>query len=201
MVHHRSDVVTRALDVLDRYGLADLSMRRLAAELDVQPSALYHHFPNKQTLLGAVADTLLERGMRIGVAADLHWDVQVADTCGRLRDALLAYRDGAELVATVQAFGTGGLAPAETLASILARSGLDDEGVRVATRTLLHFVFGHTMEEQTHLQAASAGAIDDEVRQDSDFDLGLGLVLDGVRQRVRTGSRAPRARTSPAPRR
>ena len=64
MRNHRGDVVERALHVLDRYGLADLTMRRLATELGVQPSALYHHFPNKQALLAAVADEVLRRGHR-----------------------------------------------------------------------------------------------------------------------------------------
>jgi hypothetical protein len=44
------------------------------------------------------------------------------------------------------------------------------------------------MEEQTALQAASAGAIERAVGQASgtaDFELGLGLVLDGLRSRVR----------------
>ena len=35
-----------------RYGIADLTMRRLARELDVTPGALYWHFANKQQLLG-----------------------------------------------------------------------------------------------------------------------------------------------------
>ena len=39
-------------------------MRRLAAELDVRPSALYHHVPSKQVLLAAVADEVLRRGPR-----------------------------------------------------------------------------------------------------------------------------------------
>lgn len=62
MRYHRSDVVRRAITVLDEYGLESLTMRRLAAELGVQPSALYHHVPNKQTLLAAVADEILEIG-------------------------------------------------------------------------------------------------------------------------------------------
>ena len=33
-----------------------ITMRRLAGALKVQPGALYWHFPNKQALLGAVAD-------------------------------------------------------------------------------------------------------------------------------------------------
>ncbi len=200
VTNRRADVIAAALDVLDRHGLADLSMRRLAAELGVQPSALYHHVANKQTLLAAVADTVLERGAR-PAHPSATWEEEVVSLCEQLRDAMLAYRDGAELVTTVHAFGLGATAPGEELTRALRASGMDDEGVRVAARTLLHFVFGHTGEEQTHLQAAGAGAIEDELPQDSDFHLGLDLVLDGVRQRVRRGSGAPSARSGPAPRR
>ena len=65
MRHHRDDVVRHAIDVLDAYGLADLTMRRLAGELDVRPSALYHHFRDKQSLLAAVADELTARRSNI----------------------------------------------------------------------------------------------------------------------------------------
>src|SRR5262245_46920976 len=105
MRYRRADVVEQALGVLDSYGLADLTMRRLGSELGVQPSALYHHFANKQLLLAAVADEILARGAR----ADRPdaWDDRVVATCAGLRDAMLAYRDGAELVATAYSFGLG----------------------------------------------------------------------------------------------
>ena len=51
---HKRDVVDAATAILDNYGIADLTMRRLARELDVSPGALYWHFTNKQQLLGAV---------------------------------------------------------------------------------------------------------------------------------------------------
>ncbi|WP_233189149.1 TetR/AcrR family transcriptional regulator, partial [Subtercola sp. Z020] len=57
--HTRAGVVDAALRILDDQGLPDLTMRHLAAALDVQPSALYWHFPNKQTLLAAVADRIV----------------------------------------------------------------------------------------------------------------------------------------------
>ena len=56
---HKRDVVDQATELLDYYGIADLTMRRLARELDVTPGALYWHFANKQELLGAVADRIL----------------------------------------------------------------------------------------------------------------------------------------------
>ncbi len=181
MRNSRGDVVARALDVLDTYGLADLTMRRLGTELGVQPSALYHHFPNKQRLLAAVADEILARGRR-GARPDA-WDERVTTICAELRDAMLAYRDGAELVATVHAFELGASTPYDELVGALADAGLDTGLVPTAARTLLHFVFGHVLDEQTHLQAGSAGAIDGAPRGASDFTVGLGLVLDGIRVR------------------
>lgn len=182
MRYRRGDIVEQAIEVLDRFGLADLTMRRLGTELGLQPSALYHHFANKQTLLGAVADELLDRGLR--PVAPGPWDEEVRQACEMLRDAMLAWRDGAELVATVHAFGLGGQAAYDAVSGAVARSGLPDELVPTATRTLLHLVFGHTAEEQTRLQASSAGAIDADPQETSDFAAGLAFVVDGIRVRV-----------------
>ena len=183
MRYHRDDIVERAVGLLDRYGLGDLSMRRIGAELGVQPSALYHHFANKQTLLAAVADELLRRGAR--PRPDSGWEDRVGVVCAELRDAMLAYTDGAELVATVHAFGLGAQAPGVELEAVLAEAGFGAGPARVGARTLLHFVFGHTADEQAHLQAASAGAVGGPPRDSSDFTLGLDLILAGLRQHSR----------------
>jgi TetR/AcrR family transcriptional regulator, tetracycline repressor protein len=180
--YRRDDVVQRAIEVLDEYGLGDLTMRRLGSELGVQPSALYHHFANKQTLLAAVADEMLARGL--SPVPPGPWDRRVNAVCLQLRDAMLAWRDGAEVVATVHAFGLGAHAAYDALEDALSGSGLPEELRRTAARTLLHLVFGHATEEQTQLQASSAGAIDDGPRESSDFEAGLALVVDGVRVRV-----------------
>ncbi|WP_101524007.1 TetR family transcriptional regulator [Nocardioides houyundeii] len=193
MRYHRGDIVERAIEVLDQYGLADLTMRRLGSELGVQPSALYHHFANKQSLLGAVADELLARGLRPPVEGP--WDDQVQAVCVQLRDAMLAWRDGAELVATVHAFGLGARAAYDAMVGALADSGLPDQMVPTAARALLHLVFGHTAEEQTQLQASSVGAIDLAPSESSDFTDSLALLLDGIRVRVSPG--VPRRRAAP----
>ena len=182
MRYHREDVVGRAITVLDEYGLADLTMRRLGAELGVQPSALYHHFANKQALLAAVADELLARGAR--PLPDDGWEERARAACHALRDSCLAYRDGAEVVATARAFGLGGMAPYDELVAVLADGGLEPELATTAARTLLHYVLGHTMDEQLHRQAGSVGAIESDpmaVHHASDFGTGVDLVLAGLR--------------------
>jgi TetR/AcrR family tetracycline transcriptional repressor len=184
MRYRRNDIVERAVGILDQYGLADLSMRRIAGELGLQPSALYHHFASKQELLAAVGDELLGRGERAD-DHELEWDRRVVTLSHELRDAMLAYRDGAELIATVHAFGLGQRRPDERIAGAIAAAGVDDDFARVAARTVLHFVFGHVSDEQTHLQAGSAGAIDSDPlrRSGSDsFELGLSLILGGIDQ-------------------
>ena len=186
MRYRREDVVDRALRVLDDHGLADLTMRRLGAELGVQPSALYHHFPNKQSLLAAVADELLLRGHR--TLPDTPWEDRARAACHVLRDACLAYRDGAEVVAAARALGLGGRAPYDELVAVLVEGGLPAGLAASASRTLLHYVLGHTMDEQLHRQAGSAGAIEtDPIGADPshDFATGVDLVLAGLRVRSR----------------
>lgn len=181
MGYHREDVVERALRALDDYGLESLTMRRLAAEMGVHPGALYHHVANKQTLLAAVADEILARGRRPRRARV--WDRRVLEVCRELRDALLAYRDGVEVVATAWAFGLGAAGPLGELTAILVEAGFGDDLAGAAAQAVWRLVLDYTGEEQTALQASSAGAITDPPRDRSDLDLGLNLVLDGLRAR------------------
>lgn len=185
MRHRREDVVDRALLVLDRHGLPDLTMRRLATELGVQPSAIYHHFADKQTLLAAVADQILERGAR--PLPEGAWDDRARAACLVLRDACLAWRDGAEVVATARAFGLGGAAPHAGLVEVLGEGLGDEELAATAARTLVHFVLGHATDEQLRRQAGSAGALEaDDLERDftAEVTTGVDLVLAGLRARV-----------------
>ena len=191
MRHSLDDVVRRALDVLDEYGLADLSMRRLASELSVQPSALYHHVANKQALLSLLADEVLRHGAR-PIPDDAQWHERVAAICLMLRDAMLAWRDGAELVSTVYAFGLGATAPYAALLDALVDAGFGQEQAATGARTLLYVTFGHTGAAQTHLQAASAGAIDTPIDDaafagSDDLVASLGLIITGLRRELPAG--------------
>jgi TetR/AcrR family tetracycline transcriptional repressor len=162
MGYHRSDVVERAIGVLDETGLEALSMRRLAADLGVQVGALYHHFDNKAALLAAVADEILRRGRR--PAEIVAWDAELHLLCVGLRDAMRRHRDAAALIAQVHRSDAEALEG--PMRSALARGGADDRLARVGARSLVRFVLSHE---------------DDDA---ADFALGLGLVLDGLRQRL-----------------
>lgn len=159
MANSLDDVLNGALRVLEKQGIEFFSMRRVAAELDVQPSALYHHVQNKQTLL-----TLMAR--KIVAAVDV--DADLVGVCHRLREAMLAVRDGAEVVATATAFRLG-------------RSQLEADVAEYSTpdiaRTLLIYVIGHTQATQLHLQASSMGLIPLDPDLEKSFDRGLEIIL------------------------
>ena len=87
-----------ALQLLDEYGLPDLTMRNLATALGVQPSALYWRFPNKQALLAAVGARILAPLAELPIEEDLGVHEAVRVLGARLRNCLLTYRDASELV-------------------------------------------------------------------------------------------------------
>lgn len=209
----REAVLQGAFAILDQYGLGDLTMRRLAGELGVQPGGLYWHFANKQTLLAAMADRITESvnpaepcdGPSDGEDG---WRTELATVSHRLRAALLAHRDGAELVAAGNALHPGSGQPLEAMTKIIQRAGLADSDARAAAAALTHFVLGHAAEVQSHDQLRRAGALPAERDQvpdpDAAFTVGLEILLDGIAVRraaatVRPPSRRSRARRSPAP--
>ena len=58
-------VVETALALVDRDGLDRLSMRRLGAELGVDPMAVYHYIPNKAALLDGLTEAVMNE---LGIA-------------------------------------------------------------------------------------------------------------------------------------
>lgn len=194
------DVVDAAIAILDEYGLGDLTMRRLATALGVQPGALYWHVANKQALLGAVADTILD-----GLDDDMpsgDWDLRFNELAHRLRAALLAHRDGAEVVAAAHALRTGRGSTLALLTQVLTDAGFTEVEAELAALAVLHYVLGHTVDEQGHAQsvglvsgAASPGAAegtaggpqtadDPLLGETARFGFGLSVFVDGLRTRL-----------------
>lgn len=180
--HDRDSVARTALALLDEVGLADLSMRRIAARLDVQPSALYWHFSSKQELLAELADRI--------TAVLPPRSTGVLTTARGIRDALFARRDGAELVLSTYALRPGSSPAKSALASALSDAGLADSEERAIA--ILHFVLGHSTLVQQRMHADSHGALlgddatDVTAGLDRIFDLGVTALAGEV-----TASAAP----------
>ncbi|MEU2119839.1 TetR family transcriptional regulator [Streptomyces sp. NPDC016459] len=126
-------IVDAALALTDDEGAAALSVRRLAARLGVDPSALYRHVRDKDELHLALADRLFEETLT-GFEPSESWRETLRDLALRTRDTALRH-PGAAVVATYRttrrpaemrivehilaAFGRAGCSPA--LAAVLHR--------------------------------------------------------------------------------
>jgi len=66
----RSRIVSGALQTLESYGLHETTTRRIAAAADVRLATLHYHFANKEAVLFAVLDVLVDE-LKLTLKADL----------------------------------------------------------------------------------------------------------------------------------
>jgi AcrR family transcriptional regulator len=70
----RQAVVERALEIGTAEGLEAVSLRRLAQDLGVTPMALYRHVRDKQDLINAMTETVLEGiDATVGIRPEMTW--------------------------------------------------------------------------------------------------------------------------------
>ena len=188
----RTDVVETALSILDEFGLADLSMRRLAGVLDIQPSALYWHVPNKQTLLALVADQIIDRAVPVDHASTGDWKAITLAESIAIRDALLAFRDGAEVVSSTLALGLGADGALARIRVGIDAVCPDVEMARIASESILFLILGQVWHEQQRMQADSLGVVSPAVAThpadlnlDSDsLGFSIELILAGLEKKL-----------------
>lgn len=171
--------MSAALGILDAYGLADLSMRRIGDALGVQAATIYWHYANKQTLLAAVSDDILAAqagalGAELGDALT-SWATD-------LRSVLHLHRDAAELVAATLAVGLGERVPDTAAVAAFRTAGWAEPDARAAARAMTHFVLGHVMQEQTRHNLLSLGVLTSPVEalDEAGFEIGLRMVVTGA---------------------
>jgi len=82
----RERIVRTALEIVDREGEKALSMRRLGAELGVDPMAIYYYVPNKQALMDGIVEAVMSE-------IDLGVDDPAASAEDRVLCAAWAYME------------------------------------------------------------------------------------------------------------
>lgn len=177
----RDQVIDTAVSILRRYGLADLSMRRLARELDVQPGALYWHVASKQELLVEVAGALLaEVPEPRGEVPPLE---ALAALATSLRDALAPVPDAADVVGMAYAAEPDSVRPLREVGRLVAKAGVPPDSREPVTDLLIHHILGSVAVEQNDRQMRALdpghlGRSPAEVAKS--FEVGLGVILRGL---------------------
>ncbi|MDF5751174.1 TetR/AcrR family transcriptional regulator C-terminal domain-containing protein [Spongiactinospora sp. TRM90649] len=149
-------IVSEGLALLKREGLAGVTFRKLTAGLQVKAPAIYWRFQDKRELLDAMAEAMLQEefGELEPMPPGQAWQPWLSEVLHRLRRAMLAYPDGARIVAGARPPNTPTLAriPEYGLRA-LEDSGLSLPAAATVVYTAVHYVFGHVIEEQDSAEA------------------------------------------------
>lgn len=148
-------IATEALALLDEVGMDGLTVRALAARLDVKAPALYWHVRDKNELLDEMA-TQVWRGIGAELATGsglADWQADLRRFADVLRAALLEHRDGAKAFSGTYMTDASVLAEQEDGLRRWMRQGFTLPAVVRAFTLMSSFVVGFCIEEQAVAQA------------------------------------------------
>ena len=145
------EMVTRAgLRLLNEEGLEQLTLRRLGVALNVQAATIYWHFKSKEDLLDEMATAVLSEGALnlLPARRSSDWRVSALSFGEGLRKTLLAYRDGARMVAGTRLTDTEYLKTVERIGTQMVEAGFSVRAAVVLFSTIYNYTLSFVMEEQ-----------------------------------------------------
>ena len=203
----RGRILDAALRLVDEEGMRALSMRRLGAELGVNPMSIYHHLPGKGAVISGLVE-LVFSGMRVRYSDGSPWQDQVRAWAETYRDLVRSHPNLVlEIVSSAAAVTEAVLLVNEPLYAALDEAGLPPAEVVVVADSVVDFVHGFAIAEGAqppghpfdrrelleHLETGAANVLPtmrrvfraltaDEARYDFDrgFDAGLSILLMGI---------------------
>ena len=207
----REQVLDAALDLVDRDGVAALSMRRLGAELGVEAMSLYNHVPSKADLLDGLIDLVFsEIEPPSGTAG---WRAAMWERAIAIRAVLSRHRWAIGLMESRTSPGPATLRHHDAVLGCLRRAGFPVALAAHAYAVLDSYIYGfalqeaslpfYTGEETAELAQALLAQFPadqypylaeftfEHVLQPgydygSEYEYGLDLILDGLDSALRT---------------
>lgn len=176
-----TSIVDTALGIVEKYGLGDMSMRRVATELGVAPGALYWHIKNKQSLIVQLAHRIVGQCLPLHEGAPDSAVPRPEELAASLRAGLMGVRDGAEIFALGLSLGSLRAAVLSLFQhSFVHWQGLDEQQAAVRAYTLVHFSLGAVSTEQAASQLAEIGEETPDGDAGAFYDAGVGLIVRGM---------------------
>lgn len=162
----KAAIVGAALDLLDEVGMDGLTVRALAARLDVKAPALYWHVRDKAELVDEMATEVWRRiGEQLAlIPADAGWQDDLRCFADVLRAALLEHRDGAKAFSGTYLTDGSVLGAREAGLQRWLDQGFVLSDVVRAFALTNSFVVGFCIEEQGVRQADARQNYDLQVR-------------------------------------
>jgi TetR/AcrR family tetracycline transcriptional repressor len=196
----REQIIRAALGIIDRDGVAGLSMRKLGARLGVDPMAVYYHLPNKSALFDGVVEAVYLEADFDELPDRGDWRAQSTVFLHRLRETLLRHPNALPIISTRPAYVAPMMRFAERILTVFDAAGFTGAEAIDMVNCLATFTIGHALAQvgepvggdtadAEEVVAMIAGGEYPHLRKvfedgyayrlDAQYELGLRAMLDG----------------------
>jgi TetR/AcrR family tetracycline transcriptional repressor len=141
----REQVLTAALEIVDAQGLEQLTMRKLGAQLGVDPMTVYHHVPDKAALFDGLVERVyseVELPVRTG-----RWAHDLRAVARAVRATFLAHPNTVSLLGTRPPVSQPAFELVEAITSILLAAGFSEQQAADGFDCAGRLVIGHALAE------------------------------------------------------
>jgi AcrR family transcriptional regulator len=142
----RARIVDAAVRLIEREGVAAVSMRRLAAELGAGTMSLYNHVPSKIALMDLVAEQIMSYIEPYSVDSD-DWRDHVRAHAHAIRDLARRHPRAFVLLATRRLSSGSGLMTIEVALRNFERAGFSGPVAVRMMRAMVSFLLGTLVRE------------------------------------------------------
>ena len=157
---NRERILEAALRIVDEEGMEALSMRRLGAELGVDPMSVYRHLPGKEAVVSGLVERVFSE-MRPPPSGRVTWQE-------RVRAWATAYVELARshpnlvlrIVSDAAAISDAMLQISEPLYAALWEAGLPPRKIALAAGTVVDFVHGYVLADDSDHPEDSTHSVD-----------------------------------------
>lgn len=141
----RDQILAAALRIVDEHGLERLTLRRLGAELSIDPMAVYGHVPDKAALFDGLIELVLAQ---VHLPAPTgRWAEDLRAVARATRTTVLAHPHVVPVLATRPPITQPAFVLVEAITSILLQAGLSEEQAADGFDCVGRLVTGHALAE------------------------------------------------------
>lgn len=198
----RENLISAAIDLVDEEGAGSLTMRSLAARVELRVSSLYNHVSGRADLIEAIRARIVSQ-IETGYFATMTWDHALGAWGQSYLQSFSAHPNVIPLLATTPIRDESTLEMYETVIAALVRQGWSTASAVAVMRTVEAHVLGSALDiaapndllaqasVPAHLKALR-DALDPEFATstgaDHAFRIGLQALIDGLRIRHDRGA-------------
>ena len=141
----RNDIVLASITILNREGIAGLSMRTIAQELKIKAASLYHHFSGKTELYGEIAEYMCVKN--INPNESLETKEYIIASAVSYRAMLLTVRDSVSIFGNSMPNTPYRIEIIKLLMKRLKDIGIDNKNLKTVSNLIGNYVLSFTEDE------------------------------------------------------